>query len=151
MQFAIFCCNAACGIVCYLLLQCHMPYSCYLFPYAVQFAICCRMLYCLLFVATHRTICYLLPLAEQFSFVAAHCTACYLLSHGVQLRFVASCCTVCSLSSHTGQFTFIATCCIACLCCHMPYSLLSIDACCTVFYLLLHALWLATCCSMLHS
>ena len=79
---------------------------CHLFPHAVEFAICCRMPYCLLFVAACRTVCYLLPHAVLFA--TCCCMLCCLL-------FVTVCYTVCYLLPHAILFA---------ICCHMPCCLL---------------------------
>ena len=88
-----FCCRtpyssifiAACHAVCYLLshvpysllftaaICCHVPYSCYLLPHAIQ----------LLCVNTCRIVCYLLPHAVQLLCVAAFCAATILWLHAV--------------------------------------------------------------------
>ena len=122
--------------------------------HAIQFAICCRILCSLLRI--------LLPHVVQFAtvfvalFVATICyhmlySCCYLLPHAMQF---ATCCLMpysCWFLLHTLQLLFVAACCAAAICCCMPCSLVFVADCCTVCYLLAHAMQLAICCCTLYS
>ena len=92
-QFAI-CCHMPCSLL--FVATCHAV--CSLLPHAMQFALCCYMPCSLLLVSACCAICYLLLHAMQLLFVATCRTVCYLL------LFVPTCRTVCYLLPHAMQF-----------------------------------------------
>ena len=146
----------------------HHQYVKGLKPHAVQFAICCRMLYSLPFVAalshaiqfaiccctaTCCTICCLLPRTVQFAVCCRILTACSLLPHAIQFAFLPHAIQFANFVAvllHTAQFEFFAACHAVyylllhavqfAICCCMPCSMLLVAARCTVFYLLLHTI-----------